>query len=430
MSGYRKACTSEEMVIFRNDIPYVGSTKTVGKTAQDTVEMWNNYNPDEIKIADVDLDDIAILHQKIRSGVNITTTDIRKYLFACTGMFKMKVEIDLFVSPKYRILKNTEITPLSLYKMDAVNVSGNDVSKAKYKETLMNVLFSIRYLRADNDTHHAQLRKTIRKTKSNWNYPPWMNGITADSLHDILAAYDWFLYLKETEDQPLRFGTVRTQWKDMGGFRDFCFIPKLFDGEPSRLIKWIQNSAVADSVLKMHLISAEIGEIGSSFPYCKSMGIVLKSDLSVSEHSSMHDYIHIVGALLGNPRSSNSRFVSGSVARHDMCLAAMCIMATGSMKSGVQLADKESRIIQKTTAKTLRVTEKELGQIPDNAELWIQTYNEDPGRIGTWIKSRLTSATKPRQHSILEYLMVSHKDWIDISSKDQVPAESASSKEK
>ena len=62
-----------------------------------------------------------------------------------------------------------------------------------------------------NDTRHAQLRKTIRKTKTNWNYPPWMNAITADSLDDILAAYDWFLFLKETEDQPLRFGMVTTQ---------------------------------------------------------------------------------------------------------------------------------------------------------------------------------------------------------------------------
>lgn len=375
--------------------------KTVGKTAQDTVELWNNYNPDEIKITNVTLDDIATLYQKIQSGVNITTQDVRKYLYACTGMFRMTVEIELCVSPNYKIPKNTEITPLSLYKMNAVDVPGNDSSKTKYKETLMNVLFSIRYLRAENDTHHAQLRKTIRKTKTNWNYPPWMNAITADSLDDILAAYDWFLFLKETEDQPLRFGMVTTQWKDMGGFRDFCFIPELFPGEPSRLVKWIQNPAIADSVLKMHLISSEIGEIGSSFPYCKSMGIVSKSDLSVSEHASMHDYIHVTGALLGNPRSCNSRFISGSMARRDVCMAAMCIMATGAMKSGVQLADKESRIINKTTAKALRVTEQEVGQLPDNAGLWIQTYNADTNRIAGWIKSRLTTATKPRQNSIL-----------------------------
>ncbi len=88
------------------------------------------------------------------------------------------------------------------------------------------------------------------------------------------------------------------------------------------------------------------------------------------------------------------------------------------MQSGVQLADKESRIINKATAKALRVDESVAKQIPDVAELWIQTYNSDPSRIGAWIKSRLTSTVKPRQHSILEYLMVSHKDWIDVSSKD------------
>ena len=213
----------------------------------------------------------------------------------------------------------------------------------------------------------------------------------------------------------------------MGGFRDFCFIPELFPGEPLRLVKCIQNPAIANSILKMHLISSEIGEIGSSFPYCKSMGIVSKSDLSVSEHASIHDYIHVTRALLSNQRLCNSRFISGSMARRDVCMAAMCIMATGAMKSGVQLADKESRIINKTTAKALRVTEQEVGQLPDNAGLWIQTYNSDTNRIAEWIKSRLTTSTKPRQNSILEYLMVLHKDWIDIGSKERTPTNQASS---
>ncbi len=421
MSGYRKACTSESNTIYRGDRAYTGFSKSVGTVAQNTVELWETYNADTIKIRDIELEDIAILHQKIQSGVNITTTDVRKFLYACTGLFKMKVEIELYVSPNYKIDKDTEISPLSLYKMPSVAVPGNESTKAKYKETLMTVLFAIRYSRAENDAYHGQLKKTIKKTKANWHYPPWMNGVIADKLDDVLAAYDWFLYLKETEDQPLRFGTVTTQWKDMGAFRDFCFTFKLFDGEKGRIIKWIQNPAVTDSIIKMHMIPGNIGEVGSSFPYCKAMGIVNKSDLSVSEHQSMHDYIHIIGAFLGSHRSSNSRFVSGSIARRDVCLAAMCVMATASMQSGVQLADRESRIINKTTAKALRVDESTSKQLPDVAALWIQTYNADPARIGVWIKSRLTSTIKPRQHSILEYLMTSHKDWVDVSSTEKTP---------
>ena len=214
--------------------------KQVGKMAQNTVELWQNYSPDEIKINNIVLEDLSVLHQKIIAGVNLNTHDIRKYLYACTGMFKQTVEIDLHVSPNYTIAKNSEINPLSLYKMPAVVVTGNDSIQAKYKETLMNLLFSIRFLRAENPTHQEQLKKTIRKTKTNWNYPAWMNAITADSLDDVLAAYDWFLFLKETDNQPLRFGTVTTQWKDMGAFRDFCFISELFPGEPTRLVKWIR----------------------------------------------------------------------------------------------------------------------------------------------------------------------------------------------
>ena len=99
------------------------------------------------------------------------------------------------------------------------------------------------------------------------------------------------------------------------------------------------------------------------------------------------------------------------------------------MTSGVQLADRESRVIARTTAKALRVTEKEIAQVPDNADLWIQTYNENPSRIGSWIKSRLTSTIKPRQHSVLEYLMISHKDWYDSDGRDQTQADAPTSKE-
>ena len=148
----------------------------------------------------------------------------------------------------------------------------------------------------------------------------------------------------------------------MGAFRDFCFISELFPGEPTRLIKWIQNPTVADSVLKMHMVSADIGHVGISFPYSKAIGIVAKSDLSVTEHGSMHDYIHVMGALLGNARSCNSRFISNSIARSDVC------MATGAMKSGVQLHD-ESRIINAAPAKALRMSVQEVNQMPHNVSL-------------------------------------------------------------
>jgi len=128
-------------------------------------ELWKAYNPDDIKIKSIVLEDVATLHQKIVAGVNINTDDIRKYLYACTGMFKQTVEIDLHVSPNYVIAKDSEISPLSLYKMQSVDVPGNDSSKAKYKETLMNLLFSIRFQRAENPTHQEQLKKTIRKLK-------------------------------------------------------------------------------------------------------------------------------------------------------------------------------------------------------------------------------------------------------------------------
>jgi len=99
-------------------VAYRGTIKQFGRMAQDTVELWNTYNPDEIKIKGVELEDLSALHQKITAGVNLTTKDVKKYLYACTGMFKQEVEIDLFVSPNYTIVNpipgggGVNLTPL------------------------------------------------------------------------------------------------------------------------------------------------------------------------------------------------------------------------------------------------------------------------------------------------------------------------------
>ena len=289
MAGYRSACTGKPLTLWYKDKPYTGTMKQVGKMAQDTYELWRTYDPEAIKISEAVEVDLATLHQKIAAGVNVTTQEVKNYLYSCTSMFSQVVEIDLNVSP-------TTSSPRTLrsphYLFIKCPTCISEVNKDKYRDLLMTLMFSVRYLKAENPTHQEQLKKTIRKTKSNWNYLPWMNSITHKQLDDILAGYDWFLFLKETKDQPFRFGSVTTQWKDMGAFRDFCFISELFPGEPTRLIKWVQNPSVATSILMMHMLSTQIGDVGSSFPYCKAMGIVAKSDLSVTEHGIMDDYIH------------------------------------------------------------------------------------------------------------------------------------------
>jgi len=49
-------------------------------------------------------------------------------------------------------------------------------------------------------------------------------------------------------------------------------------------------------------------------------------------------------------------------------------MATGAMKSGVQLDDDESKIVNETTAKALRLSVQEVSQIPDNVGVWIKSF--------------------------------------------------------
>ena len=106
---------------------------TLSRTAQDTVELWRIYSKDDVKQREIEVEDLAAVHQRIIGGVNITTADVRKFLFSCTGMYSQVVDIDLIVSPNYTINSGSTITPLSLYYMHAVNVLGNAATVDKYK---------------------------------------------------------------------------------------------------------------------------------------------------------------------------------------------------------------------------------------------------------------------------------------------------------
>ena len=63
-------------------------------------------------------------------------------------------------------------------------------------------------------------------------------------------------------------------------------------------------------------------------------------------------------------------------------------MATGAMKTGVQLDDDQSKIINETTARAQKLTVQEITGVLDNVTVWIRTYNENRAPIGDWIKSR------------------------------------------
>ena len=182
MSHYRSACTGKQLTLWRAGVPSHGAMQQLSRQAQDTVELWKTYNKSQKKIREVEAKYLAAVHQRFIAGVNVTTTDVRKFLYSCTGLFTQTVDIDLVVSLNYTIPRGSKISPLSLYDMGTVNVLGNAATIDKYKDTLMKVLFSVRYQRGENTAHQEQLKKTARKS---------------------IAAFDWYLVLKETDDQPL-----------------------------------------------------------------------------------------------------------------------------------------------------------------------------------------------------------------------------------
>ena len=74
-------------------------------------ELWRNYDLNNIKPKEVDNEDLAPVYQKIIGGVNITLSDVRKYLYSCTRLFVQEVDEDLkSVSKLHNSRGNQDIT--------------------------------------------------------------------------------------------------------------------------------------------------------------------------------------------------------------------------------------------------------------------------------------------------------------------------------
>jgi len=56
-------------------VAYHGAMQQLSRQAQDTVELWKTYDKNQIKVRDVEVEDLAEVHQRIVGGVNVTTTD-------------------------------------------------------------------------------------------------------------------------------------------------------------------------------------------------------------------------------------------------------------------------------------------------------------------------------------------------------------------
>ena len=89
----------------------------------------------------------------------------------------------------------------------------------------------------------------------------------------------------------------------------------------------------------------------------------------------------------------------------------MAVMATGSMKSGVELEDDESALVNSATAKLLQTDSEELKVLHDNVLVWIHQYQMNSTQISSWIKARLAACDKPRPGTVLEYLKRAYMDW-------------------
>ena len=57
---------------------------------------------------------MAPIYQKLKSGLSVTENDVDQFSHNITGIFTLKLEEDLQVTPRYIIPKNTDLPTVTV----------------------------------------------------------------------------------------------------------------------------------------------------------------------------------------------------------------------------------------------------------------------------------------------------------------------------
>jgi len=399
------------ITMWRGEERIVGHLPSTEPACDDSIEKWREFRLGLLAGVPAAVGDIEVYYNRIQNVRDLDGKDVASFLAAYSWKLDFILDRNMTLSEFVSIPAGTRITPNSLFNLSADVQNWTEVNAAKYRKMVYDLLFSYRIDTTVNDNHRELMRGRAIEQFPAYTHVAGMKNAEKSDFLPMVAAYDWFLELQQHKEQKLRFGTVTTRWMDMGAVRDLSFLAKLFPQDPTRPIAWSTNNVVVDSMMLLMTVSDRIGTVGNVFPYLKSLGLVKKSNMSITAHAAMHDYIHSIGCFKGAARSLKSKLVQPTVERSDVLMAAMCVMATGAIADGPVIVldeDKQNTRMYKEMAQAGAPLDD---SVADHPLAWQAEYKLNPQRILSWIDRRIGSLEEPRENTILAWMKSSQGEW-------------------
>lgn len=152
-------------------------------------------------------------------------------------------------------------------------------------------------------------------------HPFMVKDLTMDMFHEfsgmfddtnirrMIAALDMFLHKNEDNVwAAVRIGTLYTRFEDCSALTSMDHLSRVIGQDIEVCVDFIVDEKCLNEFKKMYKDKdkEELHKADSYMPYLRSARAVKRSPYSVTENRFLHHFIHTVGSLLGDARSSRA----------------------------------------------------------------------------------------------------------------------------
>ncbi|YP_010229214.1 nucleoprotein [Almendravirus balsa] len=221
----------------------------------------------------------------------------------------------------------------------------------------------------------------------------------------ICAAYDMFLKkFPEHQYSILRMCVQGARLKDCSLLSDIIFAKKLLGVDESAFLNYAVDGSVSHELVNYLNYLEDDTPLNGYFFYLKELGIIGKSPFSTTQNPNTHNWIHMMGALLGEDRSINSRIVSGQKTQV-MNLAISCAYLARNKADISPRFAKDQATLNKY--RELAEADGESAITPEKVIGAIREFSTDSGEADVmreWARSKVHNFVELREGSIGSFL--------------------------
>lgn len=355
---------------------------------------------------------------------NVDVEAVNSYLYYFgKELFREKLDKEWKLTSKISI-KPDIITPFDLLniqdagKLSDANLISDFVTDKEDIEIIIMILANYRI----NSLNRNALSQYRNQLKTNMNatfkaskfieadipnniytYTSWVND---PDFKKICAAFDLFFKKFPTSKySPLRMCVQGARYKDCSLLTDIMFAKSMIGVDDFKLFTLAVDASVNKELMRYLDYIGEDCLKDGYFPYLKELGVINKSPYSASQSPNAHNWIHMMGSLLGETRSVNSRLAPNGQNIQVLNLAIVCAYALKSRSDINPVFGENDEIMElRKIAGGASETSLDPGAIIENLN---DLINETP--IGTeimsWARGKIRILSDVRDGSIGKYLV-------------------------